>query len=132
MQAGITFVTEAHVLEPGVPDQLDGWLALIRGLAADNHVHLPVTSDLFVEIDQKSGNCYYYFADHGHRTVFWLHAVDTTTVGLPDSCSKDHLRESRTSFAPFRSIEIREQNTLWRRTTGPMSRCSPMSPPGIP
>jgi hypothetical protein len=75
-------------------------LALIRGLAADNHVHLPVTSDLFIEIDQESGNCYYYFADHGHRTVFWLHAVDTITVGLPDSCSKDHLRESRTSFAP--------------------------------
>ena len=99
-QAGITFVTEAHVLEPGVSDQLDGWLALIRGLAADNHVHLPVTSDLFIEFDQTLGNCYYYFADHGHRTVFWLHAVDTITVGLPDSCSKAQLREFCTSFAP--------------------------------
>ena len=25
-QEGITFVTEAHVLEPGVSDQLDGWM----------------------------------------------------------------------------------------------------------
>ncbi|KAI0250658.1 hypothetical protein BJV78DRAFT_545954 [Lactifluus subvellereus] len=91
-QAGITFVTEAHVLEPGVSDQLDGWVTMIRGLAADNHVHVPVTSDLFIEVDQKLGNCYYYFADHGHRTVFWLHTVDTITVGLPDSCSKGHLQ----------------------------------------
>ena len=109
MQAGITLVTEAHVLEPGVSNQLEGWLALIRDLAADNRVHLPVTSDLFIEIDQKLGKCYYYFADHGHRTVFWLHAVDTVTLGLPDSYSKDHLRESRTSLAPSSRLKFADR-----------------------
>jgi hypothetical protein len=93
-QAGITFVTEADVLEPGISDRVEGWVAVIRGLAADYHVNLPVTSDLFVEIDQKMDSCYYYFADHEHRTIFWLHSVDTTPVGLPESCSKAHLQHA--------------------------------------
>jgi hypothetical protein len=98
-QEGITVVTEANVLEPGMSDLVDNWLLFILAIANDNHVQLPATSDLFIEIDQTMSNCYYYFADHGHRTVFWLHNVDTSPINLPDSCSRGHLRTFHTSFS---------------------------------
>ncbi|KAI0301652.1 hypothetical protein B0F90DRAFT_1628576, partial [Multifurca ochricompacta] len=93
-QAGITLVTEAQITLPGVSEQLDSWLSFILNLAAEKHVHLPGTSDLFLELDQESGTCNYYFVDHGHRTVFWLHTLDTISVGLPNSFSTGHLQFS--------------------------------------
>jgi hypothetical protein len=47
---------------------------------------------LFLEIHQDSGTCNYYFAQHDLRTIFWLHALDTISVGLPYSFSSGHLR----------------------------------------
>ncbi|KAH9009027.1 hypothetical protein EDB84DRAFT_41975 [Lactarius hengduanensis] len=93
-QAGITLVTEAHITEPGVLDQLNAWLAIICDIITEGNVHLLETSHLFLEIHQDSGTCNYYFADHGLRTIFWLHTLDTTSVGLPHSYSSDHLQHS--------------------------------------
>jgi len=93
-QAGITIVTEAHVTEPGVSDQLNAWLAVIFDLATEKHITLRESSYLFLEIDQNSNTCNYYFADHGLRTVFWLQALHTNGVGLPSSFSSKHLQHS--------------------------------------
>jgi hypothetical protein len=98
MRDGISVVTEAHVTDPRVAEQLEGCLAIIRALAAKQDIHFPETTELFLEIDQNPRKCTYWFADHAHRTIFWLHPVDTKTVGLPDSYSKLHLRESYTVF----------------------------------
>ncbi|KAH9017912.1 hypothetical protein EDB84DRAFT_1566645 [Lactarius hengduanensis] len=89
---GITLVTEAHVADSGVSDQLYAWLAVIRDVITEEHVPLPDDSHLFLEIDQDSGACNYYFANHHLRTVFWLHALDTIDVGLPHAFSSDHLQ----------------------------------------
>jgi len=89
---GISVVTEAYVTDPGVAEQLEGSIAMIRALAAKEDVHLQATTDLFLEIDQEMGNCSYWFADHAHRTIFWLHSADTNTLGLPDSYSGRHLQ----------------------------------------
>jgi hypothetical protein len=92
MRDGISVVTEAHVTDPRVAEQLEGCLAIIRALAAKQDIHFPETTELFLEIDQNPRKCTYWFADHAHRTIFWLHPVDTKTVGLPDSYSKLHLQ----------------------------------------
>ena len=94
MEDGISVVTEAYVTDPEVAEQLEGCLTMVRALAAKEDFRLPATTDLFLEFDQVSKNCCYWFADHAHRTIFWLHHVDTNSVGLPDSYSKSHLRES--------------------------------------
>jgi hypothetical protein len=94
----ISVVTEAHVTDPGVAEQLEACLAMIRVLAAKEDIRLTETTDLFVEIDQNSRRCSYWFADHAHRTIFWLRRVDTKPVGLPDSYSKRHLRESCVTY----------------------------------
>ncbi|KAI9458566.1 hypothetical protein BJY52DRAFT_411425 [Lactarius psammicola] len=93
-QAGITIVTEARIVEPGVLDQLNAWLAVICNMITEENVHLLETSHLFLELHQDSGTCNYYFADHGLRTVFWLHTLDTIGVGLPHSYSSGHLQFS--------------------------------------
>ncbi|KAH9042552.1 hypothetical protein EDB85DRAFT_2139121 [Lactarius pseudohatsudake] len=89
---GITLVTEAHIAEPGVSDQLYAWLAMICNVITEEHVPLPEASHLFLEIHQDSGTCNYYFAQHDLRTIFWLHALDTISVGLPHSFSSGHLQ----------------------------------------
>ncbi|KAF8474535.1 hypothetical protein DFH94DRAFT_134644 [Russula ochroleuca] len=90
----ISVITEAHATDPVVAGQLEGCLAVIRILAAKEDIHLSETTDSFleIEIDQNSRNCSYWFADHTHRTIFWLRPVDTNTVGLPNSYSKRHLQ----------------------------------------
>ncbi|KAF8257103.1 hypothetical protein EI94DRAFT_1760667 [Lactarius quietus] len=86
-QAGIPIVTEANIAEPGVSDQLNAWLTLICNVVTEKHVNFPETSHLFLEIHQDLGTCSYYFVDHGFRTVFWLHTLNTINVGLPPSSS---------------------------------------------
>ena len=61
-------------------------------MITEQNVHLLETSQLFLEIHQDSGTCNYYFADHGLRTIFWLHTIDTIGVRLPLSFSSAHLR----------------------------------------
>lgn len=95
---GVSVVTEAYVTDPRVAEQLEGCIAMIRTVAAKEDVHLPATTDLFLEIDEDMGNCSYWFADHAHRTIFWVHSADTNTLGLPDSYSGRHLRESYPVF----------------------------------
>ncbi|KAH8987894.1 hypothetical protein EDB92DRAFT_2104876 [Lactarius akahatsu] len=89
--AGTTIVTGAHIDEPGVSDQLNAWLAIIRNVITEKHVHLPETSHLFLEIHADIGSCNYYFVDHSIRTVFWLHTLDTISIGPQRSFSSGHL-----------------------------------------
>jgi hypothetical protein len=121
---GISVVTEAPVTDPAVAEQLETSVAMLRALAVKENVHLPATTDLFVEIDQDTETCSYWFADHAHRTVFWLHPVDTDAVGLPDSYSQRHLRESYAVFSSTAELNWFGQKTCWRRITGPMWKCS--------
>ncbi|KAH9003504.1 hypothetical protein EDB86DRAFT_2370277 [Lactarius hatsudake] len=93
-QAGITIVTEAPITDPGVLEQLNAWLAIIYNMVTEENVHPLETSHLFLEIRQDSGTCNYYFADHGLRTIFWLHTTDTISVRLPPSYSSSHLQYS--------------------------------------
>jgi hypothetical protein len=85
-------VTEARVAEPGVSDQLNAWLAIICDAMAEKHISLLGTSHLFLEIDRDIGACNYYFVDHVHRTVFWLHTLNKTGVGRSPAMSNRYLR----------------------------------------
>jgi len=93
-QGSLSVVTEAHVSDPRVAEQVESCIATLKSIAAREHVLLPATTDLYLEIDQDTETCSYFFADHAHRNVFWLHSVDTEIVGLPDSYSKRHLQHS--------------------------------------
>jgi hypothetical protein len=52
-----------------------------------------------------------------------LHPVDTDAVGLPDSHSKPHLRESYAVFSSSGGLNLFDQSTPWRRIIGPMWKC---------
>jgi len=92
-QAGITIVTEACIGDPGISDQLNAWLAIICNMITEGNFHIQETSHLFLELSEDC-TCNYYFVDHGIRTIFWLHAVDTNSVRLPSSFSSRHLQHS--------------------------------------
>ncbi|KAF8256838.1 hypothetical protein EI94DRAFT_1762481 [Lactarius quietus] len=87
---GITIVTEAHIMEPGVSNQLNDWLAIICNEIPEKHINLLDTSHLFLEIDRDTGACHYYFVDHALRTVFWLHTLDIISIRPPCTLSNGH------------------------------------------
>ena len=122
---GLAVVTEADVVDPGVAEQIENWRTLILARATEENIRLSESSDLFLEVEPNSGDCNYWFADHAQRSIFWLHSVDTQAVGLPNSCSKAHLRKYLFAASAFGQVEIfRGKNTHWRRITGRMSKCS--------
>ena len=91
-------LTEGYVTDTGTAELLENWLSKIRALATKENVPIPATTVLFLEIDQELGSCSYWFADHAHRSVFWLHDVDTDTAGLQDAYPDNHRRESHVIF----------------------------------
>jgi len=79
---------------------------MLRVIAARENVQLPATTDLFLEIDQVVETCSYWFTDHAHRTIFWLHPVDTDVIGIPNSYSKRRLRESCAAFQLVKWVKL--------------------------
>jgi hypothetical protein len=105
----ISVVTEAHVIDPGVAEQLEHQYSYVfvfgtckspkphceatfiaasqcSGLLPPrkmSDVHLPATTELFLEIDQDTKTHSYWFPNHAHR--FGSHPVDSDAVGQPDS-----------------------------------------------
>ncbi|KAF8257106.1 hypothetical protein EI94DRAFT_1730979 [Lactarius quietus] len=70
-QAGITIVTEANIAEP----EFRPAECLAGRPPLDN-------SDLFLELQSGCKCLQYYFVDHDLRTVFWLHTLNPSSVGL--------------------------------------------------
>lgn len=131
-EAGFSLITEASALECVIAERLEEWVGVIRVLAAEKDLQLPESTDLFLEIDDNSGTCSYWFADHAHRTVFWLHPADTDTVGLPKAYSNAHLRKFCLAVYVVKKNFLKiAKNTPWRRIIGLMSRCFPRRHPSI-
>ena len=93
-EGGLSVVTKAHVSDTTVAQRLNDCISAIRALAAEKGIPLPETSDLFMDIN-GTNTCNCWFVDHARRTVFWLHPVDPTVVGLP------HASQSRISVSYF-------------------------------
>ncbi|KAI9438658.1 hypothetical protein H4582DRAFT_1950045 [Lactarius indigo] len=91
---GITVVTEARIVEPGVSDLLNAWLAIVYNVITERNIHLLETSHLFLEIHHDSCACNYYFVDHAFHTVFWLHTLNVNEIAPSRSFSGGHLRHS--------------------------------------
>ena len=87
-EEGLSVVTEADIVDPGVTEQIEGWRTFILACATKDNICLSESSELFLEVEPNSGDCYYWFADHVQRSIFWLHSVDTQAVGLPNPRSK--------------------------------------------
>ena len=85
-------VTEARVSEPGISDKLNACLAIICDAITEKHMSLLETSHLFLEIDRDIGACNYYFVDHVLRTVFWLHTLNSISVGRSLVMSNGYFR----------------------------------------
>lgn len=113
-------------MNPAVSDRLNAWLAIIYNVITKEHIQLPETSHLFLEIHQDLCACNYYFVDHFNHTVFWLHTLNITGIESPRSFSNGHLRMSLiTPSACPSELKAHIQDTLCRIITGFMSNCSP-------
>ena len=66
------------------------WIDKISNYAAQQNVDLPISSELYLELDEDTVSCKYYFVDHTNRGVFWLDIGNTLFLGLPEMSSDDH------------------------------------------
>jgi hypothetical protein len=53
---------------------------------------MPNTVELFLQLDEESNSCEYYFVDHASRTEFWFEPLPTNLLDLPPAVSPSHLR----------------------------------------
>ena len=78
-----------------VQEKIAHWIAVISDLLVARRIALPETAELFVELDDDSDSCFYYFVDHAAQTEFWIEELPTDFLGLPEVVSDSHLRASR-------------------------------------
>ncbi|KAJ8517926.1 hypothetical protein ONZ45_g4948 [Pleurotus djamor] len=83
-------ITEAYLYNPENLQRLTEWLQVIQRLLDEKRIFVHDNVELFIQLEDAG--CAYYFIDHHARTEFWLDAVDTETLGLPQVASEGHLK----------------------------------------
>jgi hypothetical protein len=91
-------VTEAYLYERLIFTKITFWLERISHLVASLHITLPLSSELFLELEEETNSCKYYFVDHAARRLFWLDGGRTDELELPPVSSDDHLSEFDRKF----------------------------------
>ena len=86
-------VTEAYLFERLIYVKITFWLERVFQLLAAQHMIPPLSSELFLELDEETDSCRYYFVDHATRRLFWLDGGRTDELDLPQVSSDDHLSE---------------------------------------
>ncbi len=77
--------TEADIVVPEVLYVLTGFLDNIVSYICTKGISLPPKVDRFLDLRwfrDGTVNCGYYFADHIHRSVFWLDDVDVKALSI--------------------------------------------------
>lgn len=77
-----------------VQEKVAHWTQVISDVLVQNHIRLPDSAELFVELDDATDSCLYYFVDHAAQTEFWIEELPTDFLDLPAVVSDSHLRAS--------------------------------------
>lgn len=91
-ESSLRIVTEAYLYSPEVQEKISYWIQRINDLLLGNKISLPETVELFLELDDTTDSCLYYFVDHATRTEFWLEETPMDLLGLPLVVSDSHLQ----------------------------------------
>jgi hypothetical protein len=87
--APLRVVTESHLYSTQTLYKIISCIKRVEELLSRQRIAVTDRMELFLEL--SSDECLYYLIDDSSRTVFWPEAVDTESVGLPDSVSASHL-----------------------------------------
>ncbi|THH07973.1 hypothetical protein EW146_g9140 [Bondarzewia mesenterica] len=78
-------ISEAPLSHTELFDKTLVWATLFETWVSKIGIAPGNTVELWTDCEAES--CKYYFADHSKRTIFWLDAQDSDTLGLPTSSS---------------------------------------------
>ncbi|KAF8750352.1 hypothetical protein RHS01_09492 [Rhizoctonia solani] len=102
----LRILTESNITEGHVLNRVMQWNQIIAPLASrftkrDYDVVLNVSGD------EGMGSCNYYLVDYAAKEISWLRDLPTTTLGMPDIRSSNHLNtlSSTGSVSPFQQEE---------------------------
>jgi hypothetical protein len=116
-QPAYRLVTEAFLFDHLIFVKITFWLERISQLLAAQQMTLPLSSELFLEMEEETTSCKYYFVDHATRRLFWLDGGRTDELDLPQVSSDDHL--SKSSSVPRRAlISLIDQKSSSRSNIG--------------
>lgn len=91
-------VTEEYLFDRLTFVRITFWLEKVSQLLNAQHMVPPLSSELFLELDEETQSCKYYFVDHAMRGLFWLDGGRTDELDLPPVSSDDHLSEFLRNF----------------------------------
>ncbi|KAJ3766076.1 hypothetical protein FB446DRAFT_417049 [Lentinula raphanica] len=83
--------TDAYLYNPEVLDLVILWVKTIEARIEANNLPLSPSIELFLLIENTG--CAYYFIDHASRSQFWLEAIPSEELNIPDVDSPSHLSE---------------------------------------
>ncbi|KAJ3758809.1 hypothetical protein EV360DRAFT_82715 [Lentinula raphanica] len=81
--------TDAYLYNPEVLDLVILWVKTIEAKIEANNLPLSPSIELFLLIENTG--CAYYFIDHASRSQFWLEAIPSEELNIPDVDSPSHL-----------------------------------------
>lgn len=85
-------VTEDNLYSKEVQSRLDTWRDLIAGVLKQRDIQLADTVELYLELEDSTSSCYYYFVDHATRCAFCLEEHSTEDLWMQPIVSDSHLR----------------------------------------
>ena len=89
-------VTENWLYSKDVQEQLGSWIDLISNVLKQREIQLADTVELYLELEDTTKSCLYYFVDHATRSVFWLDEHSTEDLYMRPIVSDSHLSMYRT------------------------------------
>jgi hypothetical protein len=99
-QPGLRAVTECFLFDRLIFVKITFWLERVSQLLSAQQMVVPISSELFLELEEETNSCKYYFVDHGTRRLFWLDGGRTDDLELPPVSSDDHLSQSNGPASP--------------------------------
>ncbi|KAJ3736665.1 hypothetical protein DFJ43DRAFT_1050094 [Lentinula guzmanii] len=81
--------TDAYLYNPEILDTVVFWIKKIEALIEEKNMPLSDSIELYILIEDTG--CAYYFIDHASRSLFWLEAIPSEQLNIPDVGSSSHL-----------------------------------------
>lgn len=88
----IPVVTEANIRLAEVHAKIEYWIREIETRVSEGKISLAENAELYLDLEEQSDSCLYYFVDHTNCVLFWLELLTSDTLSLMPSVSASHFR----------------------------------------
>ncbi|KAJ4490175.1 hypothetical protein J3R30DRAFT_3360969 [Lentinula aciculospora] len=87
--SALQVTTDAYLYATEILDKVLLWVKIIEDLLEEKNIPLSDSVELYILLEDAG--CAYYLVDHASRSQFWLEAIPSEDLGIPNVDSPSHL-----------------------------------------